>query len=250
MDARTHRSTNRRPRALALPVRSEISGRLVRRYKRFFADIETDSGEKLTVHCANPGSMRGCAVEGSRVRCSTSDNPKRKLRHTLEMVRVGRAWVGVHTTRANQFAALALENGAVPGLEGYAEVKREVGVGGGSRLDFALSEHSKDPRTAYVEVKSVTLAEGKLARFPDSVTERGRRHMDTLARLHKEGNRAVLLYVVQRADCEEVEPADDIDPQYGIALRRAVKSGVEVIAVRARLTARAISLDKTLPVRL
>jgi len=236
------------PARVRLPVRADLAGRLVRRYKRFFADVTLDDGRELTVHCPNPGSMLGCAVPGSAVRCSTSDNPKRKLRHTLEMIRVGRTWVGLHTGLANAFAARVIESGLVPELAGYPELRREVKVDGGSRLDFRLAGGRRKP--AFVEVKSVTLAEGRVARFPDSVSERGRKHCETLARLRGEGHRAVQLYVVQRADCERVEPADDIDPRYGEALRAARRAGVEVVAIRARVSPTGIAFDGALSVAL
>ncbi|NNL66037.1 MAG: hypothetical protein HKP30_07345, partial [Myxococcales bacterium] len=134
---------------VSLPLRADLSGRLLRRYKRFFADVELDDGRKLTVHCPNPGSMLGCAVPGSAVRCSTSDNPKRKLPHTLEMIRVGRTWVGLHTGLANHFAARVIAAGVVPELAGYPEHAREVKAGEGSRLDFRLSGGRRKP--AWVE---------------------------------------------------------------------------------------------------
>ena len=235
---------------LKIPVKADIAGRLVKRYKRFFADVELPDGERLTVHCPNPGSMRGCATPGAAVRCSTSDNPRRKLRHTLEMIRDGRIWVGLHTLRANQLVARALADRAIPAFRLYTQIRPEVAVGGGSRLDFGLSGNSRDARPTFIEVKSVTMAEGTRGRFPDSVTERGRRHAQTLQKLHREGNRCVLLFVVQRADCHSVEPADDIDPAYGDALREAASAGVEVMAVGARVTARSIALERTLPVHL
>jgi sugar fermentation stimulation protein A len=229
---------------------ADLEGRLLRRYKRFFADIETREGEKLTVHCPNPGSMRGLIREGAAVRCSSSDDPRRKLRHTLEMIRAGRIWVGLHTGRANSLAEVALRGGAIQALSGYRRMRREVATPQGSRLDFLLEEHPEDPRPAWIEVKSVTLAEGSLARFPDSVTERGRRHVMALAALAESGARAVMLFVVQRADCDRIEPADDIDPAYGAALREAVGRGVEVLAVGARVTARSIRVEGALPVLL
>jgi len=231
-----------------LPVRADLSGRLLRRYKRFFADVALDDGGEVTVHCPNPGSMLGCAEPGSPVRCSTSDNPKRKLRHTLEMIRVGRTWVGLHTGLANAFAARVLEAGAIPELAGYAELRREVKVAEGARLDFRLEGGPREP--AFVEVKSVTLADGRVARFPDSVSERGRKHCATLARLRAEGNRAVQLYVVQRGDCRQVEPAEDIDPRYAEALRDAARAGVEVLAVRAKVSPTGLVFDGPLPVKL
>ncbi len=233
-------------------MRADVEARLLRRYKRFFADVETQAGEKLTVHCPNPGSMLGLLVPGAAVRCSRSDDPRRRLAHTLEMIRPGRTWVGVHTGRANALAERALAAGLVPALVGYRSWRREVVVDGGSRLDFLLEACPHDPRPCYVEVKSVTLADParRTARFPDSVTERGRRHAEALAALAGRGARAALLFVVQRADCERVEPADDIDPAYGAALRRAAAAGVDVYAVGARVSARAIRLLRPLPVSL
>jgi len=233
---------------VSVPVAAHLRGRLLRRYKRFLADVETPDGRVLTVHCPNPGAMLGCDAPGSPVRCSTSDAPGRRLRHTLEMIRVGRTWVGLHTGRANALAARALEGGLVAGLAGYPRVRREVAAGAGCRLDFRLEGGRRRP--LWLEVKSVTLAEGRVARFPDAVTARGRRHMDTLARLRAGGERAAVLFVVQRGDCERVEPADDIDPAYGETLRRAVRRGVEVFALRARVTPRALLVDRLLPVTL
>lgn len=233
---------------MKLPLHANRRGRLLRRYKRFFADVLTPDGETLTVHCANPGSMRGLLRKGSAVRCSTSPNPKRKLAHTLEMIRVGRIWVGVNTQRGNAVAALALRGSVLPGLGGYAALRPEVRVGEHSRLDFMLLSHDGGFPDAYVEVKSVTMAEGKRALFPDSVTERGRRHAELLGKLASQGKRAALLFVVQRADCERVSTADDIDPAYGEALRAAVKDGVEVHAVRARVTPNGIRVEQALPV--
>ncbi len=194
--------------------------------------------------------MLGLCDPGLEVRCSESDRPGRKLRFTLEMVRAGRTWVGVHTGRANSIAALALGAGAIEPLAGYTGLQREVAVGEGSRLDFRLSGHPFDARPAFVEVKSVTLARGTAARFPDSPTERGRRHLAVLSRLLGEGARACLLFVVQRADCDRVEPADEIDPAYGRALRAAAEAGVEILALRVRVSPRALSPEGLLPVRL
>ena len=208
----------------------------MRRYQRFFADVRTETGELVTVHCANPGSMLGLLRPDAAVRCSRAANAARKLPHTLEMIRAGRTWVGVHTHLANAFTARVLAEGAFAPLAGYASLRPEVASGEGSRLDFRLDGRRGDPRPAFVEVKSVTLAAGGRARFPDSVTERGRRHAERLAALRGEGARAVLLFVVQRADCASVEPADDIDPAYGAALRAAAAQGVEVLALRARVT--------------
>jgi len=218
----------------------------LRRYKRFFADIETEEGRTLTVHCANPGSMLGFHRPGAQVRCSTSDNPRRKLRHTLEMMRVGRIWVGLNTMRANAVVERALDAGMLSPLAAYTDIKREVAVEKGSRLDFQLT--ARGMGTAYVEVKSVTLAEGETALFPDSVTERGLRHLEVLMRLHRARKRALLCFLVQRADCERVAPADAIDPAYGQALRRAARVGVEILAFGTRVGSRGIRVERELPV--
>lgn len=247
--------TRRRPRPRSVTpagvaLEAPIQGVLLRRYKRFLADVETDAGEKLTVHCPDPGSMRGTALPGARVRCSTSDNPKRKLRHTLEMLRAGRSWVGVNTGRANAVAAVALRAGSLRELAGYASTEPEVMAEPGSRLDFRLGGHPRDPRPAWVEVKSVTLADGDVGLFPDAVTARGKKHLEVLTRLHEAGARAALLFLVQRADCACVAPADAIDPAYGEALRAAASAGVELFALGARVTGRGIRVEKRLPVLL
>jgi sugar fermentation stimulation protein A len=240
MGGKQHRRSPRTVEAVRLPFAAPLRGRLLRRYQRFLADVETDEGHELTVHCPDPGSMRGCARPGARVRCSISENPRRRLRHTLEMIRVGRSWVGVNTIRANAVAARALERGVLPALAGYAALEREVSPGGRTRLDFRLRGHPDDARRAWVEVKSVTLADGSRGLFPDSVTERGRRHLEVLMRLAARGERAVLLYIVQRADCDLVAPAETIDPAYARTLRAASRAGVELFALGARLGARGI----------
>jgi sugar fermentation stimulation protein A len=223
----------------------------VRRYKRFFADVERAPGEVITAHCANPGSMLGMLDVGARVRCSTSADPKRKLPHSLELLEARGAWVVVNTARANPLARAALEAGAVPELRGDRELRAEAVVAPGARLDFALAQHERGEPDAWVEVKSVTLSRRPgLAEFPDAVTERGRRHVELLARLAKRGARAVLLFVVQRGDCDAVAPADDIDAAYGRALREAAAQGVLVRALGAHVTTRELRIARELPVRL
>jgi sugar fermentation stimulation protein A len=235
---------------VALPPLFEA--RLVRRYKRFFAEVErAASGELITAHCPNPGSMLGLLEAGAPVRCSTSGDPRRKLAHTLEMIEVGSAWVGVHTGRANPLARAALEAGSVPELRGYTELQAEAVPEPGARLDFALARHARGEPDAWVEVKSVTLSRKPgLAEFPDAVTARGVKHAEVLARLAKRGARAVLLFLVQRDDCGAVTLADDIDPSYGHALREAAAQGVLVRALSARVSAREITVLGDLPVLL
>jgi sugar fermentation stimulation protein A len=194
--------------------------------------------------------MLGTREPGSRVRCSTHDNPKRKLRHTLEMIRVGRVWVGLHAARANGIAARALEAGGYAPFRGYPKIEREVAAPEGSRFDFRLSGHPDDDACCWVEVKSVTLCEGGRARFPDAVSERGRRHLEHLMKRRSAGERAALLYIAQRADANSVAPADDIDPRYGETLREAAAAGVEIHALGARVRADRIRLERVLPVLL
>jgi sugar fermentation stimulation protein A len=235
---------------VTLPIEARLEARLIRRYKRFLADVELADGEERTVHCPNPGSMLGTRKPGSRVRCSSHDDPRRKLRHTLEMIRVGRIWVGLHAARANAVAACALEREAYEPFVGYGRIEREVPCDEGSRFDFRLSAHPRRSASCWIEVKSVTLCERRHARFPDAVTERGRRHLEHLVSRRRAGERAALLYVVQRADADSVAPADDIDPAYGKALRAAAAEGVEIHALGARVRADRIALERVLPVLL
>jgi len=226
-------------------VEARLEARLVRRYKRFLADVRLPDGREITVHCPNPGRMLGTQEPGSAVRCSTHDDPRRKLRHTLEMIRVGPVWVGLHAARANDVARAALAAGVLAPFAAYRTIEREVASPDGSRFDFRLSSPA-----CWLEVKSVTLCEGRRARFPDAVTERGRRHLEHLEARVRAGERAALVFVAQRADADSVAPADDIDPAYGAALRRAAAAGVELHAVSARVTPTSIRLARVLPVLL
>jgi sugar fermentation stimulation protein A len=235
---------------ISLPIEARLQARLIRRYKRFLADIRLDDGSQLTVHCPNPGSMRGTQAPGSAVRCSTHDDPKRKLRHTLEMIRVGRSWVGLHAVKANAVARRVLESNAYTPFTDYGKIEREVSVSEGSRFDFRLTEHPTRDEPCWVEVKSVTLCDDRRARFPDAVTTRGRRHLEHLMRRRQKGERAALLYIVQRADADSVAPADDIDPEYAATLREAARAGVEIHALGGRVLADRIRLERTLPVLL
>jgi sugar fermentation stimulation protein A len=197
--------------------------------------------------------MLGCAIPGSAVRCSTSENPQRRLAHTLEMIRVRRTWIGLHTTRANALVDAALSADAIPALSGYTLRRREAvpeSLAAGARFDFLLAGHPHDTRPLWLEVKSATLAEGGVARFPDSVTRRGRRHLELLTKLRRQGARAALLFVIQRADCSVVEPADEIDPEYGRSLRIAADHGVEILALRGRVSPGGLSLECPAQVRL
>jgi len=225
-----------------------MRGRLVRRYKRFLADVVLDDGREVTVHCPNSGSMLGLVTPGAAVIVSDSENDKRKLRLTLERVRAGRTWVGVNTMLPNRVVHEALQKGRVSAVADYPEIRAEVVLDKGTRLDFRLTGDGLPP--CWLEVKSATLRVGTAIRFPDAVTERGRKHLDALRGVVARGERGVLLFLVGRGDGEFVAPADAIDPAYGDALRRAAAAGVEIIAHRARIRGARIWLAESMPVHL
>ena len=224
-----------------------VAGRLIRRYKRFLADVQLADGV-ITAACPNTGSMLGCCEPGSRVWLSESDRATRKYRHTWEIVEVGEVMVGINTGLPNALVAEAIGAGAIPELAGYASLRREVAFGEErSRVDIVLEDPARAP--CYVEVKNVTAAvAGGVAVFPDAVSDRGARHLRELMRLKAAGLRPVQLYCVQRGDVREVRPADSIDPEYGRTLRRALEAGVEVMAYRAKVTPREIRLEESIPV--
>ncbi|MGE8500496.1 MAG: DNA/RNA nuclease SfsA [Pseudomonas sp.] len=226
-------------------------GVLLRRYKRFLADIETASGEQLTIHCPNTGSMLNCMSEGARVWFSRSSDPKRKLPGTWEVGETphGRLAV-INTGRANALVEEALRAGVITELAGFTALKREVPYGQErSRVDFCLEYPAG---TAFVEVKSVTLgfADSPVAAFPDARTERGAKHLRELASLARAGVRAVQLYCVNLSGVEAVRPAVEIDPLYGAALKEAVSAGVEVLAYGAEVSAEEVRLVRRLEVQL
>ena len=197
-------------------------GRLVSRYKRFFADVALDDGRAITAHCPNPGSMLGMNTPGLVVWVSRSDDPKRKLAHTLELVEVDGGLIGVNTMAPNRLVAEALAADAIPELAGYPSLRREVRYGENSRVDFLLQAPER-PR-CWVEVKSVTLSRATgLAEWPDSVSARGARHLAELEAVVRAGDRAVMLFVIQRTDCDAFETAADLDPVYAAGLRSAAR---------------------------
>lgn len=221
-----------------------LSGRLIRRYKRFLADVEIDEGI-VVAHCANPGAMTTCAPEGAPVWLSESDNPRRKLRYSWELVDVDGELVSVNTARSNRVVEEALNAGRIPELAGYRAVEREVRWGK-SRLDFVL----RGAPDCLVEVKTVTLKTGAgECAFPDSVTARGRRHLEELIGAVGAGRRAVLLFLCARAGTRRIRPADEIDPAYGATLRAAAAAGVEVLAFGCVLSPSEIVLGERLPIQ-
>lgn len=224
-----------------------VEGRLIRRYKRFLADVEV-AGRIETAHCANPGSMLGLAEPGALVWLSASDKPSRKLRLTWELVDVAGHMVGINTALANRLATDAIAEGAIPALMGYSSVRREVPYGEGSRVDLLLTGPGRPP--CYVEVKSVTMRRQVMAEFPDSVTRRGLRHLRELSAMRRSGARAVMLFVAQRNDCRRFSIAADIDPDYAAGLSEAESAGVEVLAYACRVGPTGIDLASPLQIAL
>ena len=223
-----------------------LSGRLVRRYKRFFSDVLLKDGRAVTAHCPNTGTMLGVAEPDSEVWLSVSDNPKRKLPYTWELVRADGALVGINPLNANRVVSGALETGAVPGVDQYGSIRREVRYGERSRVDFLLSEPGLPD--CYVEVKNVHLArQNGLAEFPDAVTARGAKHLAELARVKAAGNRALMLFLVQREDCDRFQVAEDIDSAYGAALVAAVEAGVEVLCLACQVSLTDITVVRRIP---
>lgn len=227
-----------------------VPGTLLRRYKRFLADVALDGGGTATAHCANPGAMTGLADPGLRVWLQPNDDPRRRLRFTWRLVELpGGGWAGIDTGVANRVVGEALRAGRLPGLAGYGGIRAEVPYGRASRVDFlARGDGLPD---AWIEVKNVQLRRaGTWAEFPDSVTARGARHLDELAARVLAGDRAVMIYCVQRDDCAAVRIAADIDPAYARAVARARAAGVETFAWACRIGTREIALDRPLPVAL
>jgi len=228
-----------------------IPATLVRRYKRFLADVVLADGEETTAHVANPGAMTGLAAPGAKVWLSRSDNPARKLRYSWELVEVdlgsGMELVGVNTAHPNPLIGEAIATGAIPELLGYGSQRREVKYGRNSRVDFLL-EHQGKP-SCFVEVKNVHLMRAKgLAEFPDSVTARGAKHLDELSAMAAQGSRAVMVFLVQIGSADRLALARDIDPHYGTAFDRARSQGVEAIAYRCAISAAEIAVAAAVPV--
>jgi sugar fermentation stimulation protein A len=228
-----------------------IPATLVRRYKRFLADVVLPDGETVTAHVANPGAMMGLAAPGSRVWLSKSDNPKRKLVHSWELIEVdlgaGSELVGVNTAHPNPLVGAALAAGAIPELSGYASIRREVKYGKNSRVDFLLEDPMRPP--CYVEIKNVHLMrQPGLAEFPDAKTERGAKHLEELGNAVAAGGRAVMLYLIQIGSASRFALARDIDPKYATAFDRARARGVEAIAWRCSIECGRIEIAAPVPI--
>jgi sugar fermentation stimulation protein A len=222
-----------------------IPGTLVRRYKRFLADVRLQDGSTVTAHCPNSGSMKACCEPGRPVYLSYHDNPKRKLTYTWELIDMPTSLVGVNTQVPNRLVAHAIASNDVAELNGYATVRREVNVGTRSRIDILLE--SPDRRPCYVEVKNCTLVTEGLATFPDAVTVRGQKHLAELQELVSAGCRCTMFFLIQRMDAHRFSPADHIDPDYGSKLRQAARHGVDVLVYDTRIDLSTICLNGRVP---
>lgn len=228
-----------------------IPGALIKRYKRFLADVRLAGGEIITAHCANSGSMMGLKDQGSRVWLSPRTNPKAKLDFKWELVEVDGTLVGINTSRPNALVEQAILDGTITELAGYQNLRREMKYGCNSRIDIFLSGPRSGNKNCYVEVKSVTLCRREnFAEFPDSVTARGTKHLNELRQMVADGHRAMMLYLIQRNDCTSFQLARDIDPAYAAAFRAALNGGVEAVCYGCVLTPKEIIIGKRLPMRL
>lgn len=224
-----------------------VTGHLVQRYKRFLADVILDDGSPITSSVPNTGSMLGLTDPGIKVWLSLSDGAKRKYPHTLQMVEVQGTMVGINTGLPNRIAEEAILSGLLPSLSGYAELRREQKYGVNSRIDMVLRDTNRP--SAYVEVKNVHFSrQPGLAEFPDSPTARGAKHLDELGNMVESGHRGVMLYVIQRGDCDRLKICGDLDPVYATAFERAVRRGVEAYAVKCHITPNGIDAISTLPI--
>ena len=222
-----------------------VPATLVRRYKRFLADVELASGEVVTAHCANSGSMMGLAVPGSRVWLSPNRNPKAKLAWRWELEECEGGLVGINTSHPNRIVEEAIRAGQIAELTGYESLRREVPYGKNSRIDVLLEG---EKGLCFVEVKNVTLRRGGRAEFPDAVTARGAKHLDEMAEQVAQGHRAVMIYLIQRGDCGTFSVAADIDPAYAAALARAKAAGVEAYAYACSMSPKEICIRCPVPV--
>jgi sugar fermentation stimulation protein A len=223
-----------------------MAGNLIKRYKRFLADIKLEDGRVITAHCTNSGSMKSCLEEDAPVYVSPVNDPKRKTKFTWEMIYMNEDWIGINTSHPNLIAYEAIRDQQIPELIGYTEIRREVKFGD-SRFDV----HAKnDAESCFVEVKNVTYKEGEYALFPDAVTTRGLKHLNTLKEVKAAGYRAVMLYIIQRSDVNIFAPANDIDPAYAQGLKDAYEAGIEILPYQVQVSPERIILNRKLPFEL
>jgi sugar fermentation stimulation protein A len=234
-------------RQATLPWPALIRGRLIKRYRRFLADIRLDTGERVTAHCPNSGRMTGCAEPDRRVYLSRHDTPRRKLKYTWEIIDMPGTLVGVNTLVPNRLVAAAIRAAQIPPLTGYGRIRPEVRVSPHTRLDLQLREPLR--RDCYIEIKNCTLVDDGVAMFPDAVTTRGVKHLHALKRLVTQGHRCGIFYLIQRMDAREFSPAWHIDPAYGEALQVAMEGGVEVFVYDVCIDLEGVSLGRKVPIR-
>lgn len=220
-------------------------GTLIRRYKRFLADIELDDSQIVTAHVPNTGAMKSTSEPGSQVLLSYHSNPKRKLKWTLELIQSNNHWVGVNTSRPNRIVEEAILGGEIPSLRSYDNLRREVKYGQNSRIDLLLE---RGESRCYVEVKNVTYREGTRCLFPDAVTTRGHKHLIELGNVVQNGHRGVIFFLVNRGDCTSMGPAQEIDKNYADTLAEVTARGVEMLAYSAMVTPREIRIHRKLKI--
>ncbi|MCF8045363.1 MAG: DNA/RNA nuclease SfsA [Desulfarculaceae bacterium] len=230
-------------RSIALPPL--IEGTLIKRYKRFLADVQLEDGCVVTAHCPNSGSMKTCSKPGGRVWISKSDNPKRKLKYSWELIDAGDSLVGINTLTPNRLVKKCVENGIIDELTGYETVKPEVKTGEGTRLDLMLEKSSG--QRCYIEIKNCTLVKNRVAMFPDAVTDRGRKHLEALAELSRQGHRTVIFFIIQRMDADVFSPAAHIDPEYARTLEETMACGVELMIRDTLIDTEKVMLNRAVP---
>ena len=224
-----------------------LSGVLIKRYKRFFADVKIKN-KKITAHCPNTGSMQGLLKKGNKVWLTKSNNPNRKLKYTLQIIEVEGSKVGINTHITNKIFLNALQKNKIKELGKNIEIKREVKFGSNTRFDFLVTNKTEK---AFVEVKNVTLArKPKIAEFPDAVTSRGLKHIVELLRASKKDYKIYLAYIIQRDDCNKFTIAKDIDPEYSNLLTKAVKKKLKILCYDCKFTSKGIILDKKIKVKI
>jgi sugar fermentation stimulation protein A len=223
-----------------------ISGILIKRYKRFLADVQiVETGKTVTAHCPNSGSMKGCSEPGIQVFLSESNNPKRKLKYTWELIKAPGTMIGINTQVPNKLVKQAIENDLIQELSGYDKIKAEIKTSEHTRLDLLLEDIKG--KKCYVEIKNCTLVENRVAMFPDAVTTRGQKHLDELEYLVSQGHRGVIFYLIQRMDATSFKPADMIDKTYAEKLKRAAGNGVEIVIRDTVIDRKTISIGKSIP---
>ena len=225
-----------------------IPGTLLKRYKRFLVDVKLETGEIVTAHCPNTGSMKGCCEPGRMVYLSVNDNPKRKYKYTWELIAMPTSLVGVNTLVPNRLVYESIAQKQIPELSEYDIIQREVKINAHSRIDLMLTGCNGE--LCYVEIKNCTLVTEGIAQFPDAVTSRGLKHITDLEKLADGGHRCMMFYFIQRMDARVFRPADHIDPEYSRGLRRAVKNGIEILAYDVRIDLKGIELNHNIPCEL